>query len=359
MAKILSPTPKLQWIDENGNPLAGGKVNTYVAGTVTPLATYSNSTGTANTNPVILDSSGLASIWLTPGAVYDFVVTDADDVPVYTQEDIATPADLTGDNTWEGNQTFEGNLEFDGTGLRITGDMTNTPAADRLSVQTSIAASTTEFQILPSAGGAESAVSVFTDPDVIAGQYARLACASGVEAILEVGKLGASSYVPFVLNVGGADRVTVSTGGVVTVGNPVAFSVNRAASNFNVAHDTNTAIDFTAEAFDTNGSFDLTTNRFTPPAGYYQLSATVTCLGAVDGGTMTCILYKNGAAWRNGSRPSMASASTVTASSLSTTEAANGTDYFELYAYQGNGSSSTLSFAGDLIQLVFSGHKVG
>ena len=48
-----------QFFDNNGNPLSGGKIYTYGAGTSTPLATYTSSTGvTAHTNPIVLDSSG-------------------------------------------------------------------------------------------------------------------------------------------------------------------------------------------------------------------------------------------------------------------------------------------------------------
>lgn len=50
-----------------GAGLAGGKVYTYEAGTNTPKVTYSDYTGSPsseNTNPVILDSTGSAAIWL-------------------------------------------------------------------------------------------------------------------------------------------------------------------------------------------------------------------------------------------------------------------------------------------------------
>jgi len=51
----LTPTPKQQFLDANGNPLSGGKVYTYAAGTTTPLVTYTDESGTTpNTNPVIL-----------------------------------------------------------------------------------------------------------------------------------------------------------------------------------------------------------------------------------------------------------------------------------------------------------------
>jgi hypothetical protein len=48
-----------QFFDNNGNPLSGGKIYTYEAGTTTPLATYTSSSGdTAHTNPIVLDAGG-------------------------------------------------------------------------------------------------------------------------------------------------------------------------------------------------------------------------------------------------------------------------------------------------------------
>jgi len=57
--------PRWQFLDATGNPLAGGFVNTYAAGTSTPQATYADNTGLIlNSNPVTLDSTGAATIWL-------------------------------------------------------------------------------------------------------------------------------------------------------------------------------------------------------------------------------------------------------------------------------------------------------
>ena len=67
----LSPSPKLQFFDSNSIELAGGKLYTYAAGTTTPLATYTDSTGSVpNTNPVILNSRGEASVWLGSSLYY-------------------------------------------------------------------------------------------------------------------------------------------------------------------------------------------------------------------------------------------------------------------------------------------------
>lgn len=90
----LTPTPKQQFFDANGNPLVAGKVYTYAGGTTTPIATYTDQTGaTANTNPIILDSRGMANIWLQPTVAYKFLVTDSTDVSQYTTDNILVPVD--------------------------------------------------------------------------------------------------------------------------------------------------------------------------------------------------------------------------------------------------------------------------
>lgn len=87
MSKI-SPYVFVQWLDDNGDPLAGGKLYTYAAGTSTPKATYTDSGGlTANANPVILDAAGRADIWLDTGA-YKFTLNTAADVLVQTVDNI-------------------------------------------------------------------------------------------------------------------------------------------------------------------------------------------------------------------------------------------------------------------------------
>ena len=86
---LLSPNPKQQFFGANGQPLVGGKIYTYEAGTTTPIATYVDAAGvTQNTNPIILDSRGMCSIWLLSTVSYKYVVTDADDVLQFTTDNI-------------------------------------------------------------------------------------------------------------------------------------------------------------------------------------------------------------------------------------------------------------------------------
>ncbi len=73
--------PSFQGWDDNGDPLNGGKLNTYIAGTSTPKATYPTYVdalaGTnANAQPVVLDAFGRAQIWVQPG-LYKFILTNS------------------------------------------------------------------------------------------------------------------------------------------------------------------------------------------------------------------------------------------------------------------------------------------
>ena len=58
-------SPRVTFQTATGQPLSGGCIYTYQGGTTTPQATYMDSTGsTPNTNPVVLDTTGSAVMWL-------------------------------------------------------------------------------------------------------------------------------------------------------------------------------------------------------------------------------------------------------------------------------------------------------
>lgn len=82
-----------QFFDNNGNVLSGGKIYSYEAGTTTPLATYTSSTGnTAHTNPIVLDSAGRVpsggEIWNDYSKLYKFVVKTSADVTIATYDNV-------------------------------------------------------------------------------------------------------------------------------------------------------------------------------------------------------------------------------------------------------------------------------
>lgn len=81
-----------QFFDNNGNPLSGGKLYSYAAGTTTPQATYTSASGsTAHTNPIILNSAGRVAtgeIWLTAGENYKFSLFTSTDVLIAMWDNI-------------------------------------------------------------------------------------------------------------------------------------------------------------------------------------------------------------------------------------------------------------------------------
>ena len=88
MSLPVMPNPKVQFFDDNGDPLSGGKVYSYESGTSTPKATYSEATGTTeNANPVVLDSRGEASIYLS--GAYKLILKDSDDVQIWSMDNIS------------------------------------------------------------------------------------------------------------------------------------------------------------------------------------------------------------------------------------------------------------------------------
>lgn len=96
-----------QLFNNNGDPLAGGKINTYLAGSTTNTPTFTTSAGNIqHTNPIILDGAGRVpsgEIWLTAGTIYKFVVSDSADNLIGTFDNInsvggvPTISNFTGD----------------------------------------------------------------------------------------------------------------------------------------------------------------------------------------------------------------------------------------------------------------------
>lgn len=95
MAVNLSPLggAGAQFFSNNGVPLSGGLLYTYLAGTSTPATTYTSSNGlTALANPIILDAAGrvpTGEIWLSDGLSYKFVLKDATDALIATWDNLS------------------------------------------------------------------------------------------------------------------------------------------------------------------------------------------------------------------------------------------------------------------------------
>lgn len=93
MSVNLSPLGGAGWqfLDNNGNPLVGGLLYTYAAGTTTPQATYTTAAGNvANANPIVLDSAGRVAnqMWLTAGVSYKLELKTSTGTSLWTKDNI-------------------------------------------------------------------------------------------------------------------------------------------------------------------------------------------------------------------------------------------------------------------------------
>lgn len=85
-----------QFFDNNGDPLVGGKLFFYRAGTTTKENSYNSSAGTsANANPIILNARGEpgTEIWLDTAYLYKVVLAPSTDTdppasPIWTEDNI-------------------------------------------------------------------------------------------------------------------------------------------------------------------------------------------------------------------------------------------------------------------------------
>jgi len=92
MSVNLSPIGNgINFLTTTGQPLAGGKLYTYQAGSSTPLTTYTDNNGLiANTNPIILGTDGRlpSELWLTYGYNYKFALQDANSNAIATYDNL-------------------------------------------------------------------------------------------------------------------------------------------------------------------------------------------------------------------------------------------------------------------------------
>lgn len=94
----LSPVFNEQNCDSSGDPLVGGFIYTYTAGTSTAASTYTTQSGlTEQANPIVLNSRGEPDnpIWLFAGSSYKFVLKDVNGTTIRTIDNVKGINDLT------------------------------------------------------------------------------------------------------------------------------------------------------------------------------------------------------------------------------------------------------------------------
>lgn len=142
MAMNLCPALYLKVEDKNGRPLAGGLVYTYIAGSLDPAPTYSDATGVdSNPNPVVLNSAGIADIWIDPALAYKFVITAADGTPFKTIDNVTSPnaasAGLTKVSAGDATLGYLSSKIEGGTNISVTTDTDPVTGAEKIVISCS------------------------------------------------------------------------------------------------------------------------------------------------------------------------------------------------------------------------------
>lgn len=117
--------PKFKAFDTNGNFLIGGKLWTYQTGTQSLKATFHDKDlAQPHTNPIILDSNGEATIYFSSdGILYDLILTDANDVQLWTMDSIGGIGNVNTSGTVVANEVA---LFYDSSGSVIKGGLGDT-----------------------------------------------------------------------------------------------------------------------------------------------------------------------------------------------------------------------------------------
>jgi hypothetical protein len=230
MNTSLCPVPRLQFSDLNGVPLAGGFVYTYAAGTSTPQATYQDSAGaTPNTNPIVLDSTGSALIWLA-ALNYKIQLTDLNGVVQWTVDQVSSVSqtELQGSGSFS-SLAVTGSATIGGT-LVVTGAVTapTLTVTGSASVNGALAANSSTIAGNASVAGTSSVgVSAVSGNETVGGTLVVTGMGTFGDLTVNGVEIDAliTSLIPVVTAVAGTLIIT----NVATVGNWVIFTFGATA----------------------------------------------------------------------------------------------------------------------------------
>lgn len=251
---ILSPVAKMQFLDAAGAPLVGGLVYTYAAGTTTPLNTYTDSSGgTANSNPVVLDSRGEANIWLA-STNYKFKLCDSTNTEIWTVDNIAAPISAV-------SPVFGGNVVISTSSAQAALRVTQTGSGNVVLFEDDTNPDSTPF-VIDNIGN----VGIGTTSPIDALNVARGAiqltdgagARSKISATVSASTYSAEGARSLILRTNSTDQVTVLSDGKVGFGTATP-----------------------AQVIDAVGSVRASTSVITPIVSEYAVGGGVTVAGVV------------------------------------------------------------------------------
>jgi len=121
-----------------------------------------------------------------------------------------------------------------------------------------------------------------------------------------------------------------------------AFHAHRNGSNLPgfVPAFSNCAFNF--ELFDQNSKYDTATQRWTPSAGLVSINANVTMIGLNAGSGLLIAIFKNGAVFKQSRSGTAVDGGTDAGANVTVIDLANGTDYYQCFAYVFAGSGTMM-----------------
>jgi hypothetical protein len=123
-----------------------------------------------------------------------------------------------------GSVTTAGDLTFSSTGKRILGDFSNNTVANRLMFQTSTTNSTSIVSTIPNGTSNNATFAVWNNSNTANSSYSAFQITSTLASI-DNGISGSGTILPFAINVGGSERLRITTAGNVGIG--TSSPVNR------------------------------------------------------------------------------------------------------------------------------------
>ena len=132
-----------------------------------------------------------------------------------------------------------------------------------------------------------------------------------------------------------------NAGRILTPARPI-FEVAKSSAQA-LASSTVTKVTWDTENYDIGGNF--ASDKFTAPiAGKYHMNCLLTYSTMIAGAGLSLLWYKNGSVFKNGHQQSTEINITITMNSTVILDLA-ASDYVEVYALQGSGSSENLGTA--------------
>ena len=283
----LAPYLVQRFQDNNNNPLVGGLLYSYMAGTNTPQVTYTDTTAaTPNTNPIVMNARGECGVYIKPNVSYKFSLTDSLGNVIWTVDNIVNTAlttlyggtDLGIASAYVLSFTAPFTSYTDGSIVYFLASNTNNSAANTININ--------GLGVIPLVNVDGSVINV---GQIQGGQVASIMILGGKALLLSSG-----DYAPYIRGTvlltfaGFVGTVTTTAsydivGGVVTLSVPVVTGTSNSTS-FTFATPGNSPLVGDSTWFSVPAAQDAGGNIFA------QVGSTVQAMGGVQ----TFTLYKNG-----------------------------------------------------------------